>query len=330
MKPNVTLKKLSEMLNISISTVSRALINHPDISEKTKSKVRELASVLEYEPNTYAINLRTNNSKEFGVIIPAISNYFYQSFLSSLEEEVRKYGYSLLILQSVDDPLIEQENLKRCKQNRVAGVFISITSKTTDIQPFLKLEDKGIPIIFFDKVPVFEAFNKVCVADASASAMAVEALISKGKKNILAIFGDINMSITSKRLDVFKETLIKYQFEDIFKIMHANNPEEAHEIVINAFKKNKPDAIFCMSDEILTGVMKAAQKLKINIPDETGIIAISDGFIPRLYFPEITYAETSGFKLGKLALSRMLSCLAGSSYAQELMIDSILIKGGSL
>src|ERR1700749_2666150 len=100
----VNLKKLADMLNLSISTVSRALKDHPDISAETKRKVKELSAVLEYEPNAYAINLKTNVSKEIGVIIPTISNDFYQSFISALEKEARQSGYSLIIQQSGDDP----------------------------------------------------------------------------------------------------------------------------------------------------------------------------------------------------------------------------------
>jgi LacI family transcriptional regulator len=329
LKPNVTLKKLSDMLNLSISTVSRALKDHPDISKETKEKVRELADMLEYEPNTYAINLRTNNSKEFGVIVPAISNYFYHSFISSLEEEARRYGYSLMILQSVDDSIIELENLKRCKQNRVAGIFVSISSQTEDIKPFIKVEDNGIPIIFFDKVPSFEACNKVCVADITAAELAAEALINKKKKNIIAIFGDVQMSITQKRLKAFKE-YIQNKEEVILTILHANNAEIANQKFKMAYETCQPDAVFCMSDEILTGVMKVVQKMQIKIPKQLSVIAISDGFIPQLYYPEIAYAETSGFKLGKLAFSRMMTCLSGHHFVQELTIDSVLINGGSL
>src|ERR1035437_9963436 len=114
-----TLKKISQVLGLSISTVSRALKNHPDISEKTKTKVIDLASTLEYEPNANAINLRTSKSKIFGLIVPYISNFFYDSFISAVEEEIRSHGYSLMILQSGDDPAIEMENLKLCRQNRV-------------------------------------------------------------------------------------------------------------------------------------------------------------------------------------------------------------------
>lgn len=329
LKANVTLKKLADMLNLSISTVSRALKDHPDIAQETKDKVQELAKVLEYEPNTYAINLRTNKSKEFGVIVPAVSNYFYHSFINSLEEEARRYGYSLMILQSVDNPVIELENLKRCKQSRVAGIFISISSKTVDIKPFIKVEEQDIPIIFFDKVPDFDACNKVCVADAEATELAVNALLNKNKKNILAFFGNQNMSITQRRLNSFNNIVDKKN-DCKFQLFFAENASKASTIFEETVYNTNPDAVFCMSDELLTGVMKSIQKLQIKIPDDLSIVAISDGFIPRLYHPEISYAETSGFKLGKLAFSRMMNYLAGHSYAQELSIDSVLIHGGSI
>jgi len=328
----VTLKKLADMLSMSISTVSRALKNHPDISESTRIKVKELARVLDYEPNTYAINLRTNISKEFGVILPAISNDFYQSFITSMETEARQFGYSLIIMQSGDDPRVELENLKRCKQNRMAGIFVSISSKTTDITNFLKLDDQHIPVIFFDKVPAFEACNKVCVDDSAAATLAAEALISKKKTKILSVFGNPQMSITRKRLAGFKNTFIKYGSNAILDIYNANSTHDAVELITEALEKNnkKPDGIFCMSDEILIGAMKVIQRLELHLPLDIGIIAISDGFIPTFYHPQITYIETRGMKLAKMAFSRMLACVAGSSYVQELKIEPILVEGGSL
>ncbi len=331
MKPNATLKQLSETLEMSISTVSRALKNHPDISEATKQKVWDLANMLEYEPNTNAINLRTNNSKLFGLIVPVISNYFYDSLIASLEEETRLHGYSLLILQSGDDSIVELNNLKLCKQNRVAGIFVSVTIGTKDIAPFLKLADNDIPVIFLDKVPTQENCNKICVGDAEAATLAAKALIEKNKKSVLAFFGNKNMSISQERLEAFAHYFkvnaprVKLQIEE------AINPSEAYNKTLNSWKQaDAPDAIFCMSDEILTGVMKAMQQLKLQIPSEVGIIAISNGFIPKLYFPEITYVETSGHKLGKLAYTRMVSCLAGSGFTLNLKVESLLVEGGSL
>ena len=314
------------MLGLSISTISRALKNHPDISEKTKQRVNELANALDYEPNANAIHLRTSKNNLFGLIVPSISNFFYDSFIAAVEEESRKNNYSLLILQSGDDAAVEVENIKLCRQNRISGLFACITSQTVNLDPFLKLEGLDIPVIFFDKVPDDNIYNKVCVADALSANIAATTILESKKKKVLAIFGNENLSITKKRLAAFNKTINK-KIKTI--TVHANNSVEAEQLTIRSLKE-KPDTVFCMSDEILTGAMKAIQKSGLKIPGDIAVISISNGFIPTLYFPEITYVETSGYKLGKLAFSSMMACLGGSTFMQELTIESLLVEGGSI
>ena len=323
---NTTLKKISQVLGLSISTISRALKNHPDISEKTKQRVTELANALDYEPNANAIHLRTSKSNLFGLIVPAISNFFYESFIASVEEESRRNNYTLLILQSGDDPSAELENIKFCRQNRISGLFSCITSQTNNLDAFLKLKALGIPVIFFDKVPDIPDCNKVCVADTLSATIAANAILRKKKKKVLALFGNSRLSITKKRLDAFTKTMGK---KAMLLINHANDTASAEEITYKLLEQ-KPDTVFCMSDEILTGAMKAIQKANLKIPGDISVIAISNGFIPKLYYPEITYVETSGYKLGKLAFSTMMACMSGSTLTQELTIESLLVVGGSL
>jgi LacI family transcriptional regulator len=326
---NTTLKKISSILNLSISTVSRALKDHPDISNSTKQRVIELATSLDYEPNANAINLRTNNSKLFGLIVPQISNWFYNAFIACVEEECRRNGYSLMVLQSGDDPLIELNNLKLCRQNRVIGLFVCISPETTNVDAFLKLKEINIPVIFFDKVPETTDCNKVCIPDFLCATMAADSIIKKNKQKVIGIFGNTQFLITKKRLKAFKNTFEEKSPKTTLLIDYATSWQDA-ETITTKFLKEKPDTIFCMSDEILMGVMKALQKKKISIPKDVAVIALSDGKIPLLYFPEITYVETSGYKLGKLAFSSMMACLAGSTFIQELTIESILVEGGSL
>ena len=326
---NTTLKKISEILGLSISTISRALKDHPDISAKTKQRVVELATTLDYEPNVNAINLRTSNSRLFGLIVPSIANTFYNSFVASVEEECRRNGYSLMILQSGDDPAIELTNLKLCRQNRITGLFVCISPETVNIEAFLKLKEIDVPVIFFDKVPENNNCNKVCVADSLSATMAANSIINKKKKKVLALFGNTHLLITKKRLSAFTDTIN----EKVNKIKlitgHAASSTEAEALTLS-YLKEKPDTVFCMSDEILTGVMKAIQRKQLKVPDNIAVITISNGEIPKLYFPEITYVETSGLKLGKLAFSSMMACLAGSTFIQELTIESLLVEGGSL
>lgn len=326
MGSNATLKKIAESLGISISTVSRALKNHPDISQKTKNRVKELAETLDYEPNANAVNLRSSKSNLFGLIVPGISNFFYDAFISAVEEECRRTGYSLMVLQSGDHPVNELENLKLCRQNRVSGIFVCLTRETRDMEPFLRLRHHDIPVIFFDKVPETPNTNRVCVADEEAARLAARSLLEKKKKKILALFGSPKLLITQKRRNAFEQTI---GTQASITCLHAETLEQSAEIARTELN-GKYDAVFCMSDEILTGLMKVVQEKNITVPDALGIIAISNGFFPTLYHPEITYVETSGSKLGKLAFSMMLAALSGSHLNQELSTETVLVPGNSL
>lgn len=330
MGQTATLKKISVQLNLSISTVSRALKNHPDISENTKRKVKELAILMEYEPNSYAINLRTNKSKVFGLIVPDISNMFYDSFISAAEKDARKSGYSLMILQSGDDPLQEAENLKLCKHYRVDGILISIVPDSYSTEMLAKYQESGIPVVFFDKVPETGGFDTVCMADEEAATIAAHTILTYNKKNILALFGNPELSITKKRKDAFLKLLEKEKGIKV-NVQYCANTEEAKNCTALAIGKSvKPDHVFCMSDEILIGVMQTLKHSKLKIPSDISILAISNGFIPGLFNTEVTYIETSGYELGKLAIKRMLENMEGKTPVKSIMLPSRLVEGKSL
>ncbi|RTL55092.1 MAG: LacI family DNA-binding transcriptional regulator [Sphingobacteriales bacterium] len=331
MQQTSTLKQLAQILNMSISTVSRALKNHPDIAEKTKQKVRELAASLEYEPNAYAIQLRTNVSNVLGIMIPTITNFFYDTFIASVEEEARKAGYSLLIMQSGESSEVEQNNLKLLKKNRVSGLFVSVTKENNDISAFEKLEEQNIPVVYIDRVPHHENCNKICLADTESATLAAYALIEHQKKNVLALFGYPNLSITEKRLEAFIHTFQTFAPAAIVNCRFPDQTKAAKKETLHFLNsKNIPDAIFCMGDQILMGVMQALYEKKIKIPEQTAVISISNGFIPTLFQPNITYIETSGKKLGKYAFKRMMECLHGDKTFKEILVPSILVSGNSL
>lgn len=327
---NVTLKKISEVLGLSISTVSRALQNHPDISIHTRQKVVELAGVLDYEPNANAINLRKQNSRVFGLMVPSVSNSFYGSFMAAIEKHCQKAGYSLIIMQSGDNAETEKNILKIYRQNRVAGCFACLSPGDNDMSGFKKLADLDIPVVFFDKVPEDSNCNKVYIDNVGAAKQAAEALIKNGKKNILTIYGSEQLAISRLRKEAFSLISKKYATVQLHP-ENATSSQEATDITLRYFKdKEKPDAVFCMSDEILVGAMKALQKLDVKYPDEVSILAMSDGFYPGLYFPTVTYVETSGYKLGETAYKMMEDCMNDHSAFQEKKVVSSLMEGGSL
>ncbi len=327
---NVTLKKISEVLGLSISTVSRALQNHPDISLSTRQKVVELAGVLDYEPNANAINLRKQNSRVFGLMVPSVSNSFYGSFMAAIEEQCQKAGYSLIIMQSGDNAETERDILKIYRQNRVAGCFACLALGSDDMSGFKKLADLDIPVVFFDKVPDTDGCNKVYIDNAGAAKQAADALIKKGKKNILTLYGSEQLAMSRLR----REAFVGFSSSHPEVQLHTENAatsQEARDITLRYFsEKKKPDAVFCMSDEILVGTMKALQQLNIKYPKEVSVVSMSDGFYPELYYPTVAYVETSGYKLGSVAYEMMKHCMADHSEFQEKMVESSLVEGGSL
>jgi LacI family transcriptional regulator len=331
MKPKATLKNISSMLGISISTVSRALSDHPDISTATKQKVRELAEMLDYEPNSYAVYLRTNASKVLGLIVPEISNNFYDSVISSIEEEARKIGYSLLILQSGNNSEIEQAGIRLCKYNRAAGIFIALASTTHDMAPFQKLEENGIHMVFMDKVPDEDGFDRVAMNDSRAAGMAADALLAKKHHQILGLFGDPEFSITRKRIQAFSDHVKANAPSAHLDTRHVKDRISAQLETKKALSATpRPDALFCMSDEILAGAMKAVQESGLSIPGDIAIISISNGYIPTLFHPEITYVETSGHALGIRSFECMMNHLNGKHEQVSAEVAVRLVEGGSL
>jgi LacI family transcriptional regulator len=163
-----------------------------------------------------------------------------------------------------------------------------------------------------------------------AATIAAKTLMAKSKQNILGVFGNEELSITKKRLSAFTETLEADNPGARLTIHHASSINESFSVVMKALPHQQPDAIFCMSDEVLIGVMKAIQTLQLRIPGDVGVIAISEGQVPTFYYPQITFIETSGFKLAKSAFVKMMACIAGSTGMQEIKINAVLVEGGSL
>jgi len=326
-----TLKKLSEVLGISISTVSRALKDHPDISAATKKKVKELATALEYEPNNSAVQLRTRQSNILGILVPTINNFFYDSFISAVEEDARLHGYSLMIMQSRDSYEIETANLHLFRKNMAMGVFAAISTETENMSAFDKLEDLNIPVVFVDRVPQTGPYFKVCMADEFSAKLIAETIVEKKKKNVLALFGHPHLSLSAMRLDAFTRVFREQSPETNLIIEHPEVIEESEKVTLRYLQgNNRPDVVFCMGDMILMGVMYAIHQLKLKVPDDISVISISNGFIPTLYSPKITHVETSGYKLGKLAFEQMFRRLKNESAKERVIVESHLMPGGSI
>ncbi len=313
--PRITIKDLAKRLNINPSTVSRALRNRPDVSAELKEKIKQLADKLGYKPNYMAINLRSGKSHTIGLIIPEISMFFFPSVIKAIEEEAHNRGYNLLMLHSNDSLDREIENAEICAHAGVDGIMVSLTRQSKDIEHFQELTYSGVPIVFFDKVLQNTESHKVVIPGEEATMQAVKELLamSKSTKRVCGIFGDSRLSITQDRVDGFKKVL-----EDAGLPAAANNicyaisADDAEKQFLTLWaQKTKPDALFVMSDEILSGVVRVTKSLDLKIPDEITVVSLSDGFLPGLIPWPVPYVETSGYKLGKTAAVLLFNLIAG-------------------
>ncbi len=331
MGANTTLKKIAEHLNISISTVSRALKDHPDVAGETIRRVKELAQMMDYEPNAFAISLRKQKSNLYAIMVPEVGNFFYHGFIQAVEEEARKTGHSVLILQSMNDAKIEADNLKICRHNNVAGIFVALSTQTIAYEPFHRLREfHDIPLLFFDKVPESDAFHKVVLADEDAGYMAGTITMDANVGEVLVILGHENLSLSRRRRKGFEMAVLAKSDMKV-RYVYADAIEKAEEETVS-FLEGDPDQplVFAMSDEILCGVMRGIQRLAIAVPDKCKILALSAGFFPSLYMPAISYIETSGYKLGKECFQRMRVISANKVEPMEGSIYCQYVPGGSL
>jgi LacI family transcriptional regulator len=326
----VTIKDIAKYLNINPSTVSRALRNHSDVSSQLKEQVTQLANKLGYKPNHAAINLRKGKSNTIGLIIPEISTYFAPSVIRAVEDITHDMGYNLLILQSNDSVEREIQNVEICAQLGVEGILISLTKESTDLEHFSELAHLDTKIVFFDKTLHEEYWNKVTIPDKKATTDAVVYLTRMGKgKKIAGIFGDERLSITQDRLTAYKDTLaeLKFKYQDN-KIQFASNALAAEQSFMRLWNsESKPQLLFIMSDEILEGVAKAIYKLKINVPDEIKIVALSDGYLPSILSFKVPYIQNSGFSIGLKAAQELFDLIKGKTIEHKKQyIDTPLIK----
>ena len=308
----ITIKDLADLLQISTSTVSRALSNHPDISDAVKKRVKEAAETFNYIPNDFAINFRKKSTKVIGLIIPKMSMFFIPSIIEGISTKFNKEGYKFFILSSEESLEIEKENLQTCANSRVDGVLISLTSKTQDFAHFKKLDDLGIPVVLFDKSLSEQKYDQVVFNNEKDAEECAKKLVHYQCKNILAIFGDKDLEITEKRKKSFENYLNNYS-EINYKSIFCDSAEMVKEKLEIILEYEKFDGIFAMSDETLAG-LNYALKIRGLSAKPYKIIAISEGIFPKYLNPHYEFIKNDGIKMGMMAASILLEKIKNSDY----------------
>ena len=199
-KRHVSLKDLAKELNVSISTVSRALKDHPDISDEVREKVKRLASERNYSPNPLAMGLLKQATRMIGIIVPDLVTHFYSSIIAGIESVAKEKGYFVVITSSNESFEKEKDSIENLLKARVEGLIICMSRETSDTSHFEKLIDGDIPLVMFDRVCLPNQIPAVIADNADASKKIVQHFYSKGYRRIAYVSGPDNLSISKERM----------------------------------------------------------------------------------------------------------------------------------
>lgn len=335
MKRAVTIKDIAKTLGVSVSTVSRALQDKPEISEETKELVRQAAKTMKYRPNSMAVALKTQKSYSIGVVVPQIVSAFYASVVKGIEQIANARGYQVFVSSSNEDKDKEVKNVYGFVDHRVDGMIVSLSKASDSFQHIRYIEDQDIPLVLFDRTSKEINVPKVVANDADAAYMAVSHLIDKNSKRVALITGPEHMLIGRNRLRGYKAALTNHNFNiDNDLIVRCNlTVEDAKMATLKLLElENAPDAIFGINDEVAIGALMAIKEKGLKIPQDVAVVGFSNSQRSRYIEPSITTMDQNPVKIGTLAAKLLFDQIGGKSEfgeTKEIIVPADLIVRAS-
>jgi len=333
-KENVTIKDIARELQISPSTVSRALKDHPDISPETKKLVNDLADRWHYRPNPIALSLKGGMSRTLGIVVPQIIHYFFSSVISGIEDYSDEHAYNVMICQSNEEYEKEVNSIQTLVNSRVDGILISLSKLTRNMEHFHQLKSRGMPMVFFDRVSDEVESDRVVVDDAEGAYMATKHLILEGRKRIVHLSGPPTLAITKGRIDGYIRALNEFQCNvSEENIVKCDQVQEAEWIVPSLLKRNPPpDAFFCVNDFTAAQTLNIVKKLGFKVPDDIAITGFTNGQLAGLTDPGLTTVDQHGYEMGREAARLMLERIKDKSrpYQTRVIKTDLVIRGSSV
>ena len=301
----VTLKQIAEELGISITTVSKALKNYPDVSDRTRKLVRETASILNYTPNSFAVNLRTKESKIIGLIIPEIMHHFFSSVVKSIVAEAEKKGYLVITLQSNESYELEKKQLDLLVNKRVDGILISLANETSNYKHLTQVIENETPLVMFDKIAKTVKCSKVIIDDRKAAFKATQHLIDIGCKRIAHFRGPLLPQNSIDRFLGYKQALIENNIPydpTLVYLLNDMSFEEGKNFAKQLLKDHKDvDGIFINTDLVAIGAITEFNNQGIRVPEQINVVGFSNWFMASVISPSLTTINQPGLKMGKKA-----------------------------
>lgn len=307
-KGQVTIKDIARELEISPSTVSKALNDHPDISQATKKAVRELVIKWNYKPDPIALSLLSGKSKIIGVIVPEIVHYFFSTVISGIEDFAYGSGYHVMFCQSNETYLREVKAVQTLLSSRVDGILISIAKLTRDFEHFRNIIDNRVPLVFFDRICDEIETDRVMVDDEAGAYEAVKHLIKTGCRNIIHLSGPPDVNIGRNRKNGYIKALREFNLPVAEEnIINCDTSGDAVKVVPRLLnRKEKPDGIFAVNDLTAAEAMKIVKQAGYRVPEDISIIGFTSGMISDLTDPSLTSVEQHGYIIGEEAVKLLI------------------------
>jgi len=307
---DITLKQIAETLGISITTVSKALKGYPDVSPKTRKAVLDLAKSLSYTPNSFAVNLRTKESRTIGLIIPEVVHHFFSNVINGIIDEAEKNGYLVIILQSNESLEMEKKQVELLLNKRVDGIIMSLSNESNDDEHIKEIIKREIPFVMFDKISKLIPCSKVIINDQKAAFNAVEHLIKKGCKKIAHIRGPVNPQNAIDRFLGYKKALEKYNIPFDPKLVYTcknvtfDEGKQFAEQIANEHKDI--DGLFVITDLVAVGVLAYFNEINIKVPEQVKIIGFSNWFMSQVITPKLSTVDQPSFNMGVQSFGLLL------------------------
>ena len=323
----ITIKDIAHELHFSVSTVSRALQNHPDISEETKKIITNYAREHHYRPNQMASSLRTQKVTTIGLILPELTSYFFSTILEGVEKAANVAGYNVLIARTKEDPEHEKQCLQMLDNARGAGIIACPTKRTFDFRPYENMIQQGVPMVVVDRYSPLNC-DQVISDDFGGAFQAVEYLIQTGCKRIVMLTTPFSTAAVLERQRGYRAALEHYNFTYSEQNIHYADTREEAVREASAFfaQEQRPDAVFCVNDSIADGVIYVAKMMHISIPDELSVCGFSNDIHTRLTDPMQTTVEQYGKRIGKKAVERLIFRLEEDSPKSD--AEQVVIQTG--
>ena len=313
MKKKVTLKQIARELDVSISTVSKALRNSIEIGEETRLKIQAFAKFYHYKPNNIALSLKNRKTKTIGIIIPEIVHHFFSTVINGIEQIANENGYSVIICLSDDSFDKEVLNMEMLANGSIDGFIMSLSKETQfkgDYHHISEVIEQGMPVVMFDRITDAIQCDKVIIDDELAAFGAVQSLIDKGRKKIALVTTVDYVSVGKLRTDGYIKALSnnKLPFDEslIIKIENVDNCEKK----IKKLLKNKAiDAVLAVNELFAVTIIKIASKMGLKVPEDLAVIAFTDGIISKYSTPTITTVTQNGIEMGNIAAKILIERL---------------------